>query len=142
MKENTLLIVDDEQFILNCLRRVFKDEPFGVIATNNEEEAFKALEGNPIKVVISDYRMPKISGTDFLCKVKEQYPNSVRILLTGYSDIKIAEEAINKGEVFRFVKKPWDDQALRTIVQESIKKFDLAAEDRKRLNQDFYKRYK
>ena len=129
MKQNNLLVVDDEQFVLNCLRRVFVDEPFGVIAAKYDE-AFKVLEGNPIKVVISDYRMPKISGTDFLCKVKEQYPEIVRILLSGYSDIEIAEEAINKGEVFRFVKKPWDNEALKKTVQEAIEKFNLAKMNR------------
>lgn len=131
MKENNVVIIDDEQFVLNCLKRALNNEPYGVFTTKSRQEALQMIADNPVKVVISDHRMPEVSGTDFLNTVKQKYPNPIRILLTGYTDVKIAEEAINKGEVFRFVKKPWDDENLRKVIKEAIDKFDSEETDRR-----------
>ncbi|MFH1768105.1 MAG: hybrid sensor histidine kinase/response regulator [Candidatus Omnitrophota bacterium] len=131
MKETHVVIVDDELNILNSLVRVFKDEAFGVFVTTDYKEALSMLEGEKIKVIVSDHRMPDISGTEFLRKAKEKYPDIIRILFTGYTDMHIAEDAINKGEVYRFINKPWEDTALRAVVREAMGRYDLEEKNRK-----------
>ncbi|MFA7113963.1 MAG: hybrid sensor histidine kinase/response regulator [Candidatus Omnitrophota bacterium] len=130
MKEINVVILDDEQNILNSLTRLFKDEPFGIFTTTKHSEALEAISKEKVKVVLSDHRMPEISGTEFLEKVKEKYPYIVRILFTGYTDIQIAEDAINKGGVYRFINKPWDDISLRRTILEAIERFDLRQKNR------------
>jgi len=130
MKDISVLILDDEINILKSLQRLFNAESYGVRVTTDYREALELIEKEKIKVVISDQRMPGIAGTDFFKKVKEKHPAIIRILLTGYSDVQIAEDAINKGEVYRFLNKPWDDSALKAAVKESIDRFDLAEKNR------------
>jgi signal transduction histidine kinase len=130
MKEISVIVVDDELNILNSLRRLFKDENYGVFTTSDSAEALKCLNDNKVKVFISDQRMPNINGVDLLKQVKDAHPNTMRILFTGYTDLKIAEDAINKGEVYRFINKPWDDKELLTIVRDSIERFDLGERNR------------
>jgi signal transduction histidine kinase len=130
MKEIQVLMLDDEQNILNSLKRLLREEEFGVFTTTDHKEALEMLGKEKIKLVVSDHRMPEISGTEFLKQVKEKSPDSVRILLTGHTDITIAEEAINKGEVYRFLNKPWDDSALKATLREAIASFDMAENNR------------
>ena len=124
-KQISVVILDDEQNILNSLARLFKDEPFGVAVTTDYTEALGLLEKEKAKVVMSDHRMPGITGIEFLKMVKERHPDIIRILITGHVDIEIAEDAINKGEVYRFINKPWDDGVLKTTIRDAIDKFDL-----------------
>lgn len=132
MKENYVLVLDDEENILNALKRLFLNEPFGVLTTTNADEAMGILaKEKTIKLVISDQRMPHISGVDFLKKVKENYPDIIRILFTGYADISAIEEAINIGEVFRFINKPWNTNELKGAVQSAIQHFDLVSENKR-----------
>src|SRR3990167_8247673 len=105
MKETLVLILDDEQNILNSLKRTFADAPFDLFLTTNHEEALQAVEAGKFKVVMSDHRMPGITGIEFLKKVKDRHPDIIRILFTGYADVEAAEDAINKGEVYRFINK-------------------------------------
>lgn len=136
MKENYVLVLDDEENILSALKRLFLNEPFAVVTTTNPDEAFGILaQEKTIKLVISDQRMPHISGVDFLRKVKENYPDIIRILFTGYADISAVEEAINIGEVFRFINKPWNTGELKGAVHSAIQHFDLVSEN-KRLFED------
>lgn len=132
MKENYVLVLDDEENILNALKRLFLNEPFGVVTTTHPDEAMGILaKEKTIKLVISDQRMPHISGVDFLRKVKENYPDIIRILFTGYADISTVEDAINVGEVFRFINKPWNTNELKGAVQSAIQHFDLVSENRR-----------
>ncbi|MDD5438749.1 MAG: hybrid sensor histidine kinase/response regulator [Candidatus Omnitrophica bacterium] len=124
-KQISVVILDDEQNVLNALMRLFKDEPFGVAVTTDHAGALSLLEKETIKVVVSDHRMPAITGIEFLKMVKERYPDIMRILITGHVDLEIAEDAINKGEVYRFINKPWDDSALKITIRDAIDKFDL-----------------
>ncbi len=130
MSRINVVILDDEQHIVNSLKRVFRTAPFGVFATTDSKEAMSAIDKGGVKVVLSDQRMQQISGVDFLRKIKEKKPDIIRILFTGYTDIKIAEEAINKGEVWRFVDKPWEDEDLTKIIKQAIEKFDLEESNR------------
>src|SRR5271155_2657101 len=108
MKEINVLFLDDEQKVLSSITRMFANEPYGVAVTANSSEALEIIAREKIKVVLSDQRMPDISGVEFLHNVKTQYPDIVRILFTAYADLPTAEQAINISEVYRFINKPWN----------------------------------
>ncbi|MGB0806250.1 MAG: hybrid sensor histidine kinase/response regulator [Salibacteraceae bacterium] len=123
-QKGAVLYVDDEQNNLNSFRSSFRRE-FRVYTANNAVEALKQLKQYPeIKVIISDQRMPDVTGVQFFEKIRHIYPNKVRIILTGYSDIKAVVDAINKGQVYRFIDKPWDNDLVRIAVQDGMELFD------------------
>ncbi len=113
-----LLFVDDEERILNALRSLFRHDYRVFTATNGPEALEFAKRFNP-HVVVSDQRMPDMPGVDLLREVRQIVPHSVRILLTGYSDLAAIVGSINDGEVFRFISKPWDNQEIRKIIAEA-----------------------
>jgi signal transduction histidine kinase len=115
-----VLFVDDEQNILNALRRIFIDDDIVVLTATNGPDALDILRGNEISVVVSDNVMPDIRGTQFLDEAKRIAPDSIRIMLTGRADVLAASEAINRGEVYKFLTKPWDDDELRNTILHSI----------------------
>lgn len=125
-----VLFVDDEENILKSLTRLFMDEPFGVATTTDHQTALQIVEREDIKVIVSDQRMPKMSGVELLSKAKLIKPHTVRILFTGYADIQATQDAINQGEVYRYISKPWDDEGLKATVRDAIRNFDLARENR------------
>ncbi|MDE2027134.1 MAG: hybrid sensor histidine kinase/response regulator [Candidatus Omnitrophica bacterium] len=127
-KEIQVLFLDDEQSIVDGLQRLFMRESFGVFATTNVNEARDVLAKEKVKVVVSDYRMPEVSGVKFLGEVKDKYPDVVKILFTGYTDFSAAEEAINVGEVYRFISKPWKTTELLHTIRQSIEHYDLVLE--------------
>lgn len=130
-KETSLVILDDEANILSACTRLFRNEAFGVFTTTDHQEALGVIETQNIKVVLSDQRMPGVSGVEFLRQVKEKKPAVIRILFTGYTDIQTAEEAINKGEVYRFINKPWQDEEMRIILRDAMRHYDLIEENRR-----------
>src|SRR3989338_2978333 len=130
-KETYLLFVDDEQPILNALKRAFYNEPYLIATATNADEAMNILSQEKIKVVVSDQRMPEVSGVDFLRSVKEKYPRIVRILFTGYTDFSTVEDAINLSEAYRFITKPWNTQELKAIIHQAMEYFDLVAENQR-----------
>jgi len=115
---------------LNSLKRLFHGEAFDVFATTDYKQALACLEQEPVKVILSDQKMPDISGVEVLRQVKEIKPAVLRILFTGYADIQVAEDAINQGEVYRFINKPWDDTVLKATIKEAIERFDLLEHNR------------
>ncbi len=131
IKKMQVLALDDEVNILNSLKRAFRDESFDLYATTSPEEALEVLRREDIKVVISDQKMPKMEGVEFLKCVKEIKSDVVRILFTGHADIQTAENAINQGEVYRFVNKPWNDHDLKEILRDALNHFDLTAENKR-----------
>jgi len=124
-KEIQVLFLDDEESIIDGMQRLFMRESFGIAATTQVDEARAVLAKEKIKVIVSDQRMPQISGVAFLREVKEKYPDVIRILFTGYTDFTAAEEAINLGEVYRFISKPWKTTELVTTIRQSIEHYDL-----------------
>lgn len=110
-----LLCVDDEQFILSALHRLFKSQ-YDVRIASSGSEALRMLSAEPVDVVISDQRMPGMTGVELFKQVRELAPNTMRILLTGYADLPATIEAVNSGEVFRYVTKPWSNDSLRMTV--------------------------
>jgi signal transduction histidine kinase len=126
----SVVIVDDEAGILSALKRAFRSQPYAVFTTTSAEEALAEVRRGTVKVFMTDYRMPGVTGVDLLRKVKEEFPEIMRILFTGYADIQVAEEAINKGEIYKLVNKPWNDNDLRIIIKEAVERFDLFVRNR------------
>jgi diguanylate cyclase (GGDEF)-like protein/PAS domain S-box-containing protein len=117
----TLLLIDDEQNILNSLKRLFRRESFRVLTANSGREALELLAVNQVQVIISDQRMPEMSGVELLSRVKELYPDTVRIVLSGYSELSTVTEAINRGAIWKYLSKPWDDDKLRDEVRQAFR---------------------
>ena len=130
-KKVEVLFLDDEENILNSLKRLFRGAPYAIWTTSNPYEALKVLEEQDIKVVLSDYRMPEMTGVDFLEKAKAVKPEAVRILFTGYADFSAAERAINIGEVYRFISKPWDSEELKATVGFALERYNLRMENQR-----------
>jgi len=122
---NTLLLVDDEQNVLNALRRLLRREGYRILTAGSGTDGLELLALHPVQVIISDQRMPGMSGVEFLSKVKELYPETVRISLSGYSEISTVTDAVNKGAIWKYITKPWDDEML---VQEIRSAFRAARE--------------
>jgi signal transduction histidine kinase len=125
-----ILALDDEKSILASLERNFLMEPYRLVTAMDIGKAWEVLSSENIKVVISDQRMPGVSGVDFLKQVKDKYPDVVRILLTGHADMQAAEEAVNLGEVYRFMTKPWNVEDLKVTVRKAIEHYDLLIDNR------------
>ncbi len=115
-----LLFVDDEVNIAKALARLFREEPIRVFTAASGSEALELLEREPIQVIVSDHRMPGISGIELLAQVRERWPEVVRMMLTGYTNVDIALDAINRGEVYRLIAKPWNDEELRVTVRQAL----------------------
>ncbi len=115
-KSGAVLCVDDEEFVLNSLKRTFRRQPYKVLFASSGPEALDVLEREQVQVVIADQRMPGMKGTELLRVVKQRWPHIIRIILSGYPEVPELLSAINQGEVYRFVSKPWDaDHLLRLI---------------------------
>ncbi len=125
MKE-TVLFVDDEEYVLNAAARVFEDSGLHIVKTGTGEEALEIIRREPIAVLVSDNMMPGITGMELLQLVKTISPDTVKILMTAFSDLPTTIEAINRGEVFRFVVKPWDNQELLASVNDGIGRYRLS----------------
>ncbi|MBK7947474.1 MAG: response regulator [Deltaproteobacteria bacterium] len=134
MQDHTVLFVDDEVNILKALQRLLRHEPIQVLAASTPADAFDLIDRYEPQVVVSDQRMPQMSGVDFLSSVRDRHGDVVRMMLTGYTDMTIAVEAINKGEIYRLITKPWNDDELKATLRQAFDHYDLKAEI-KRLNQ-------
>ncbi len=132
--EHCVLFIDDETNILKALQRLLRNEPCRVITASRGSEALEVLDRERPQVVVSDQRMPEISGVDLLQSVRQRHPDVIRILLTGYTEMNVAVEAINRGEIFRLVTKPWNDEELKATLRQAFDTHDLKSEIR-RLNQ-------
>ncbi|HTO70388.1 MAG TPA: HD domain-containing phosphohydrolase [Myxococcota bacterium] len=129
-----VLFVDDEVNILKALSRLFRSEPVRVLTASSAAEALALLAGERVQVVVSDQRMPGTTGVRLLAQIRERHPEIVRILLTGHTEIGVAIEAINHGEIFRLLTKPWNDAELRATVRQALADCAIRAEVA-RLNQ-------
>lgn len=127
----TLLLVDDEPNILSALQRLFRRDGYTILATDSAEAALKMLATQSVDVILSDQRMPGMSGVEFLRRVKETHPETVRIVLSGYTDLQFITDAINEGAIYKFLTKPWDDAQLREQVREAFRSKEIADENRR-----------
>jgi response regulator RpfG family c-di-GMP phosphodiesterase len=130
-----ILFVDDEPNILSALRRLVMDEDFHVVTVTSGREGLEQLKSTPdIGVIVSDQRMPEMTGVEFLEQARIMAPQALRILLTGYADMEATIAAINQGGAYRYITKPWDDQSLLMTLREAAEQYRLKREN-ERLNQ-------
>ncbi|MBV8659338.1 MAG: response regulator [Burkholderiales bacterium] len=123
--DRVLLLVDDEANILSALSRLFRRDGYRILTATSGAEGLEQLKQHNVGVIISDQRMPGMTGTEFLSVAKQIQPNSVRIVLSGYTELNSVTDAINKGAVFRFLTKPWEDDSLREQVAAAFEHFEL-----------------
>jgi len=121
----SVLCVDDEQGILHSLQRLLRKDGYRIMTASSGVEGLKILQENEIHLVISDQRMPEMSGTEFLAEVRKMHPDVIRIILTGYTDVDSITEAINKGYVYKLFFKPWNDQALKLEIRQALDQYEL-----------------
>jgi two-component system NtrC family sensor kinase len=121
-----ILCIDDEQNVLRSLKRLFLDDSYEVLTAPSGAEGLLILaQSGTVPVVISDYRMPGMNGVEFLSEVRKRWPETVRIVLSGYADTGAIVSAINEGQIYRFVAKPWNDDELRVTVANALERYDL-----------------
>jgi EAL domain-containing protein (putative c-di-GMP-specific phosphodiesterase class I) len=121
----TLLVVDDDVNVLTALHRLFRRDNYRVLTAASPREGFELLALYPVQVILCDQRMPVMSGTEFLSKVKEMYPDTIRIILSGYTGVETVLDSINRGAIYRFYTKPWDDNELRDNVRLAFRHYWL-----------------
>ena len=126
-----ILLVDDEEAILETLEYTFEDD-YEVFTAGNALRGLEILEANdPIAVVISDQRMPRMTGVEFFARVVERYPDTVRIILTGFADMTFIIEAINEGQIYAYIPKPWEPDQLKQVVSSAVTHHKLVRENRR-----------
>ena len=128
MKEEAvkILCVDDEKNVLRALERLFMDEDYEIFTALNGEDALNVLvEHADIQLVISDYRMPGMDGVDFLKQVNERWPATIRIVLSGFADTASVVGAINEGQIYKFIPKPWNDEELKITIAKALEVYFL-----------------
>jgi two-component system probable response regulator PhcQ len=118
--QHTVLLVDDDREILELFRHMLRREPFAVETARTAVDAFNVLASRPVAVVIADERMPGMSGTELLARVQIEYPETIRMMVTGQASVEVAMRAINEGQVFRFLTKPVRTTALVSTLREAI----------------------
>ena len=133
MSEHRVLLVDDEENVLRALKRLLRKEPYELVTALSGEEALEKLAQEPVHLVISDQRMPGMSGTELLGQVKERSPDTVRVILSGYADMSVVVDSINQGEVYRLLAKPWNDDELKTVIRQCLEQYDMRAQNRELL---------
>ena len=121
----TILFVDDEEYILNSINRLFSDFELDIYTANNADDAMKVLHEEEVAVIVTDNCMPGMMGVDLLEKISELSPDTMKIMMTGQADLTTAIAAINRGDVYRFITKPWDDDELIHTVTEAMRKYEL-----------------
>ena len=130
-RERTILLVDDEENILSSLRRLLRRDGYRILAASGGAEGLELLAKNAVDVIVSDQRMPTMTGVEFLRRVKTIHPDTVRIVLSGYTELQSITDAINEGAIYKFLTKPWDDDQLRANIEEAFRYKELGDENRR-----------
>jgi PAS domain S-box-containing protein len=130
-----LLFVDDEEKVQLALKRMFFSDNYEIYTASSGQEALKIIKEVPVDLIISDQRMPEMTGVDLLTESMKIVPDAIRIILTGYADMDAAIGAINKGNVYKFIMKPWENDDLKLSVEKALEHYDLIKEN-KRLNEE------
>ncbi len=135
MKQAGILFVDDEPRVTDAIRRSFKRAPYRLYTAASAAEGLQCLATETIDVVVSDERMPGMSGAEFLAQVRQQYPDTIRIILSGQADLEAAIKAINEGEIYRFLVKPCDPADLRVTIDKALEHKRLLEQSRRLLRE-------
>ena len=130
-RTRTLLLVDDEENILSALKRLLRRDGYTILTAAGAEAGLEVLARHPVDVIVSDQRMPGMSGVEFLRRVKTLHPETVRLVLSGYTDLQAVTDAINEGAIYKFLTKPWDDGILRANIDEAFRQKEMADENRR-----------
>ncbi len=125
----TILLVDDETNILSALKRALRRDGYTILTANSGEEGLALLAQHEVGVVISDQRMPHMTGVELLRTVKTLYPKTLRIVLSGYTELESITSAINEGAIYKFLTKPWDDDLLRDNIREAFQYYEMEREN-------------
>src|SRR5271154_5593103 len=133
-RRHTLLVVDDEVDVLESLRHLFH-RTYRVLTASSGDQAVEALRANDVHLILSDQRMPGMSGDVFLSHARKMQPDAIRMLFTGYADIQAVINAVNEGHIFRYILKPWDTVELEGIIRQGVEQYDLLAERRRLITQ-------
>lgn len=128
MSDWNILFVDDEKQILNSLKRMLRSEGYNIFIADNGLEAFQVLSKIKIHIVVSDQRMPGMNGNELLKEVKKLYPNTIRMILSGYADMNVIIESINSGDISQFIPKPWNEEDFKIIIRQALQEYEIQEE--------------
>ncbi len=131
MADQAILLVDDEPQILNSVRRLLRKESYRGFTAESGAEGLAVLRENTVHMIISDQRIPQMTGTEFLQQAKKLCPEAIRVMLSGYAEPEAILASINLGEVFRFIAKPWDDDDLRATIRQCMEHHAIVEENRR-----------
>lgn len=137
--ERTILLVDDEANVLSALTRTLRPLGYRILRAGSGKEGLELLAQNEVGVIVADQRMSEMTGVEFLRKVLALRPDTVRIVLSGYTDLNSVTEAINQGAIYKFLTKPWEDDLLRANIEEAFQRHEMKQEN-DRLNREMEKR--
>ncbi|HCY63412.1 MAG TPA: hypothetical protein DHV59_11405 [Oxalobacteraceae bacterium] len=129
--QRSLLLVDDEPNILSALKRLVRRDDYRIFTADSGAEGLALLAQHEIDVIVSDQRMPGMTGVDFLRTVKDLYPQTVRIVLSGFTELQSVTDAVNEGAIYKFLTKPWDDEQLRKHIAQAFEHKEMADENRR-----------
>jgi DNA-binding NtrC family response regulator len=126
MEKRTVLFVDDEEKILKSLKRGLLDEPYNTLFATSGKEAIEILQREEVHIIVTDMRMPEMSGLELLRTVKKEYPHIVRMVLSGYTQVTTLLTAINQGEIFKFITKPWQlEEEFKPAIREAVEYYEF-----------------
>lgn len=126
--KHTLLVVDDEPDVCDSVHDLLRRE-FQVLKAKSAAEGCKLLQENEVHIIMTDQRMPQITGVEFLSKIRTRHPHAIRMLFTGYADLDSIMAAVNQGHIYQFLKKPWRPEELESAVREAAKEYDRIVEE-------------
>ncbi len=135
--ERTLLLVDDEPNILQALKRLLRRSGYRILTAESGQEGLRLLEQHSVQVIISDARMPGMGGIEFLDRARERWPDCIRIMLSGYTELEAVIQAVNRSAIYKFFTKPWEDDRLRDHIEEAFRQYELQDENH-RLTQELH----
>ncbi len=136
MNSARILFVDDERNVLRSLERLFLEEEYEIFTAASGQEGLETLEqSGPFQLIVSDYRMPAMNGVEFLSEVCLRWPETERIILSGYADTAAIVAAINEGQIYKFIAKPWNDDDLLRTIHEVLDRYELRASNRRLLEE-------
>lgn len=126
-----VLIVDDEESILRSVQRLLRNQPYEVVTAGGAKEAIAIFERETVHLVMADHRMPGRTGVELLREIRDRWPETIRIILSGYTEVKAIIGAVNDGEVYKYFTKPWNDEEIKINLRRALEQYDLQAENRR-----------
>jgi len=130
-RKRTLLLVDDEPNVLHSLTRLFRSKHVDILKAGSGQEGLDILASRPVDVIVSDQRMPNMTGVEFFRIVKVRHPDTIRIVLSGYTELRSVTEAVNEGAIYKFLTKPWEDVSLRAHIEDAFRRREIEAENKR-----------